>query len=729
MSQPELSEDRPFVFSNQRAQPATNTLASEKGEVRLEPRLMTLLCLFASHPGHVWSREELLARLWPDTHVAEDALTRAVSDLRKALGDDPRRPTFIATIPKRGYRFLPTVQFETRPVPPHLEVATAMPSAHKKDEPDPASAPIERAPVTAPPAIPWQPVIAVLLGAVALVFLINGVLRRGPEPPPNLTVAALPEQEIVLTNYPGLERQPALSPDGSRIAFVKEHNGFRRLFLTDSHGGAERLLCDADGDHANPTWFADGTRLAFSRRIEDRTELVVCSAMGGQVTPLYRGGAVDGIAVGHNHRFIYFAEQHDHTAHFQLQRLDRENGAVIPLAETDRPHHSDIQPRLAPDGSRLAFVRVSEAGAHYLMQIDLANGVTRPLTEPDMRTKGFAWVDDQHLVIAKHQQGTYYLWLLALQDGSETWLPTRGERSITPSFSPAAGTLVYEKVTYNKSIYVVDTEQPGSDHRPLVASNYYDCEPFFSPDQTRLLFTSSRSGTLELWCTDASGQNPRQLTKRDSPFLTRPRWAKSGPEAAVSALKAGTMHIYIVNAETGTVRDSGATGMLCDWSHDNTGLYMARTENGQSQLFHFDLESGRETLVQGNDAFIGRESPDGRRLFFSYRRRTGLWSRPLHQPDAKPELVIPDLAVNQHLNWDLSQQHLFFAAELDGRTHAFRADFNGENRRDLGALPRLAAPSLSVSRDGKKLLYGRVLHYEIDLILTRKPFIDKGSNH
>lgn len=726
MSLPELSAHPAFVFSERRAQPATNTLTSDQGELRIEPRLMTLLCLFASKPGHVWSRDDLLTRLWPDTHVAEDALTRAVSDLRKALDDDPRRPTFIATVPKRGYRFLPTVQFETEPAPATEGATPTSPTNTPKNFQQP-TAPNKPDPVTTPATMTWRPLLAVLLGVIALAFLVNGISKRKPATPPTLAVTATPEHEVLLTNYPGLERQPALSPDGSRVAFVKTHNGHKRLFLTDSHGSAERLLCDAEGDHADPAWFADGTRLAFSRRIGDHTELVVCSAMGGRVTRLYKGRTLNGITVGRNHRFIYFAEQRDRGTGFQLQRLDRESGAVTPLDDAVPHHQSDIQPRLSPDGSRLAFVRVTEAGAHYLMQRDLASGATRPLTESDMRTKGFDWVDDQHLVIAKHQQGTYYLWLLALNDGSETWLPTRGERSVAPSFAPAAGALVYEKVTYNKSIYVVDVERPDAEHRPLIDSNYYDCEPFFSPDLSHLLFTSSRSGTLELWCADASGDNPRRLTDLNSPFLTRPRWAKSGPEAAVAALKAGTMHITIVNTETGAVRDSGATGMLSDWTHDNRGLYTARTENGQSQLYRFDLADGHETLVQGNGAFIGRESHDGRRLYFSYRRRAGLWSRPLHQPEAEPVLVLPDLAHNQHLNWDLSQHYLFFAAPVDGQTHAFRADLDGANRRGLGALPRLAAPSLSVSRDGKALLYGRVLHYEIDLILTHKPFVSNPN--
>ncbi len=76
------------------------------GESRtLEPKVMDLLFLLASRPGHVFSREVLTAALWPDTTVGEDALSRCVFKLRKAL-EEAEGGGRIETIPKRGYRLV-----------------------------------------------------------------------------------------------------------------------------------------------------------------------------------------------------------------------------------------------------------------------------------------------------------------------------------------------------------------------------------------------------------------------------------------------------------------------------------------------------------------------------------------------------------------------------------------------------------------------------------------------
>lgn len=86
--------------------PASGEIESETARVRLAPKASALLALLASGPGRVVTRDEICAALWPDVVVADDSLARLVSSLRKALGDDPRAPRFIETLPKRGYRLV-----------------------------------------------------------------------------------------------------------------------------------------------------------------------------------------------------------------------------------------------------------------------------------------------------------------------------------------------------------------------------------------------------------------------------------------------------------------------------------------------------------------------------------------------------------------------------------------------------------------------------------------------
>jgi DNA-binding winged helix-turn-helix (wHTH) protein len=81
-------------------------------KVKLQIQPFQVLALLLERPGDVVTRDELQKRLWPaDTFVDFDhSLNTAVKKLRQALGDDIKKPRFVETLPKRGYRFLGVVK-------------------------------------------------------------------------------------------------------------------------------------------------------------------------------------------------------------------------------------------------------------------------------------------------------------------------------------------------------------------------------------------------------------------------------------------------------------------------------------------------------------------------------------------------------------------------------------------------------------------------------------------
>jgi len=80
--------------------------------VRLQPQPFRLLCLLAGQAGRVVTREEIRAALWTsDTFVDfEQGVNFAIKQVREALGEDADHPIYIQTIPKRGYKFVATVE-------------------------------------------------------------------------------------------------------------------------------------------------------------------------------------------------------------------------------------------------------------------------------------------------------------------------------------------------------------------------------------------------------------------------------------------------------------------------------------------------------------------------------------------------------------------------------------------------------------------------------------------
>jgi DNA-binding winged helix-turn-helix (wHTH) protein/predicted ATPase len=84
----------------------TQGLRRAEQEVHLTPKALSVLCALAERPGEVVTKEELFRTVWSDTAVSDSALTSCIQELRQALHDQARRPEFIQTLNRRGYRFL-----------------------------------------------------------------------------------------------------------------------------------------------------------------------------------------------------------------------------------------------------------------------------------------------------------------------------------------------------------------------------------------------------------------------------------------------------------------------------------------------------------------------------------------------------------------------------------------------------------------------------------------------
>jgi transcriptional activator of cad operon len=111
--------------------PLADQIARDGTTIRVESRTMRLLMCLASRAGEVVSMDDLLGEVWTGVIVTPDSVYQAVTSLRRLLGDDPRQPTYIATVPRRGYRLI-------APVDTHVELPGPDVPAIVDDTPKPS---------------------------------------------------------------------------------------------------------------------------------------------------------------------------------------------------------------------------------------------------------------------------------------------------------------------------------------------------------------------------------------------------------------------------------------------------------------------------------------------------------------------------------------------------------------------------------------------------------------
>ena len=148
-------------------------------KVKLQDQPFQLLAVLLEHPGEVVTREELRSKIWPgDTFVDFDqGLNKAILKIRDALGDDADNPRFVETLPRRGYRFIASVE----PVKPPFSPAIPAPSPEQPNGDRQLGAETNRAALG--PTVKWWWVLSVGVVVLALSAILSSWFWRLLSPP------------------------------------------------------------------------------------------------------------------------------------------------------------------------------------------------------------------------------------------------------------------------------------------------------------------------------------------------------------------------------------------------------------------------------------------------------------------------------------------------------------------------------------------------------------------
>ena len=212
-----------YRFAGHTLSPARRTLVRDGRELPLIPRCFDLLVLLVERRNEAVSRRDLLDAVWSDVAVTDGALSQAVRILRRTLGDDPREPAFIRTVPRHGYRFVCDVVEE-----PDEGPAVPVPAG--------AAGPAPAAPLVPVPAVPVPAGVRAAPGAG-----VKAVPGGGLPAAPAVPVPALTEPKANTAYDRALETLLADGPDDPESADVRRREAAETLHRLGTAEALDRL--------------------------------------------------------------------------------------------------------------------------------------------------------------------------------------------------------------------------------------------------------------------------------------------------------------------------------------------------------------------------------------------------------------------------------------------------------------------------------------------------------
>jgi len=458
-----------------------------------------------------------------------------------------------------------------------------------------------------------------------------------------------------------LHRDVSLSPDGTRMAYSMGLEGVSAIFAAAADGSNPVRLTHGVWDQS-PYWSPDGRWIAYYS--DEGADIWVVPSAGGEPRQLTSGPANDDV-LGWLHDGSGVLLNRHGAGPDRTLVAPVDGGAVRPLVDVAA---GNVHAFPSPDGSKVGYILVT-GGRSTLWVQDTAGGAPRQLTTEGLENARLnrMWSPDgRHIVYHSRRTGTWDLWVADVDSGTlrqlttdihddygATWSPdgrwllfesNRGgqeDQWIIPAeggparrvtsdidledgtqWSPDGHSVVYGTM---HSVSAIDVRPAaGGAPRTVVSLEGYffgNGLPDVSPDGTTLLFSSNRSGPVDIWSVPVAGGEPTQFAASPTPDLW-PHYSPDGRWVVFQSARRGTMDLWVAPAAGGEPRqltDWPSFEGEPRWSPDGSTIaFVSDRDVARAEVWTIPAAGSTATRVtRGNfGADIPRWSPDGRTIYF-----------------------------------------------------------------------------------------------------------------
>jgi len=519
------------------------------------------------------------------------------------------------------------------------------------------------------------------------------------------------------TSYPGSEEFPAFSPDGNSVAFSwdgPQQNNMDIYVKKKDGENPIRLTTNPSADW-NPEWSDDGRKIAFTRPFPDipRTyDIYIISSGGGKedkIGRISRAGSIPELSWSKDNKFIFFSQWAQQDSSVAIFKISVETQKVEQVTSPPVEIVGDFSPRVSPDGKYIGYIRknLNDSFDIYIQNFDTEE--KQRVITVNAEIKDFAWGDNSSSIIfPANLDGTAALWKTDISGKMREKIAS-GISINNPDYSSTGHSIVYNETTTKSSIWKMDLQQPENEVLLVSSSTMDNNITDISPDGKRILFSSNRTGTHNIWMCNSDGTEQTQLTFFDNQVKTGDAFFSSSNDEILISFDGS--QAYVKDLSSGELTGLGEIGINPIWAQNGRDFYVASYP--QSNLYHLSRDSQTKRQITNDLGLYSQLMGDYLYYFKNYDQRE-IWRVKTDGTNDEPVLQnIEGLGISL---WDVTAKGIYFYQYKNDIKILSFYDFDTKNILDIGNIP--GAGHFKVDPDGQYLLYSKYEAGWSDLILV-----------
>jgi Tol biopolymer transport system component/DNA-binding winged helix-turn-helix (wHTH) protein len=743
-------------FDRFRIDVTERVLMCEGEMVLLTQKAFEVLLVLVEKRGKIVSKEELMEKVWPDTYVEESNLAQNIYTLRKALGQMPGGEGYIATVPRRGYRFAAEVREvrvedgaknEPSPTKSNVEAgeypggAVAAAPAFTPLAENPYQTTVEaettvNSELKAPePKLPLRGVaspgltgwlrdrkstvivsaVVLLAGLAALIWMISqgGSGMRHSAISHDMVVVALTTTGNIAT--------AAISPDGAYVAYATNDSAdLSTLWIEQLSTSTRRAIIPASGNHYYALTFSpDGSFVYYvAATIEFPPRSVYrVSVLGGPSKRL-----VENINAA-----VSFSP--DGTQIALRRAVDIRRVIVLSIADADGGNEREVasirypellyDPAWAPDGKMIACAAGNPNGVNDMYVVGVRAGDWAMKTLSDRRWKWvgqMAWLaDSRNLVMVAQENAASprQVWLLDSASGEAHRITNDTSIYNRLSFSVGGGSILALQVKQVSNVWLMPTDDQAGAKQITFAAGGYRGELSWTPDG-KIVYDSETGNGSAISIMDSSGSNAELLTREitGQAYFGEGRVSPDGRYVVFTSDLNGERHIWRMNIDGSNLIQltNGAGEDYPYISPDGRWVFYTYLERGGADrptIGRASIDGGEMKQLTKDFTAFPSVSPDGKTFACLYAEGPGPlpWNIAIYPFEGGGRIkVFPQPIQSQTLRWTPDGRGLsYYENPPSGSSKLWIQPLSGGEPIPLAEFDADRIFGFDWSRDGKYL--------------------------